>query len=155
MINNVELVVVSSQCRQTTVVNNFGEFLNFILIPVVYGDRVKLEKKRKKKKKKRSNVEEILVSRSQLLYRFDMLHLFTSCGQFGKSSPRALIAETKKNLNSVGIPSYSIPFWYRVFSLGSYKKRGKKTRMELRGNICRVSHNEEKITFSHSATDAA
>lgn len=62
MINNVELVVVSSQCRQTTVVNNFGEFLNFILIPVVYGDRVKLEKKRKKKKKKRSNVEEILVS---------------------------------------------------------------------------------------------
>lgn len=52
MINNVELVVVSSQCRQTTVVNNFGEFLNFILIPVVYGDRVKLEKKKEKEEEK-------------------------------------------------------------------------------------------------------
>lgn len=131
MINNVELVVVSSQCRQTTVVNNFGEFLNFILIPVVYGDRVKLEKKKEKEEEKeikRGRDPSFSYSRSQLLYRFDMLHLFTSCGQFAKSSPRALIAETKKNLNSVGIPSYSIPFWYRVFSLGSYKKRGEKNK---------------------------
>lgn len=91
----------------------------------------KKKEKEEEKEIKRGRDPSFGYSRSQLLYRFDMLHLFTSCGQFAKSSPRALIAETKKNLNSVGIPSYSIPFWYRVFSLGSYKKGEKKTRMEL------------------------
>ena len=86
--------------------------------------------------KRRRNVPVIRVCN----YYIDsiLLHLFTSCGQFAKSSPRALIAEMKKNLNSVGIPSYSIPFWYTVFNLGSYKrkrKRKKKTKI-TRGNNC-------------------
>lgn len=66
------------------------------------------KKKKKKEMKRRRNVPVIRVRN----YYIDsiLLHLFTSCGQFAKSSPRALIAEMKKNLNSVGIPSYSIPF---------------------------------------------